>query len=228
MMDDLYLLLIAPTLLISLFAQFKLKSTFNKYTKVNASRRITGKETAELLLCAGDVRDVRVISVKGYLTDHYAPSSKHIGLSEAVHNQTSIAAIGVAAHEVGHAVQYAKSWAPIKIRNPLWRISNFGSSLGPVFATLGIILSFPILIDVGILFFSAAVLFSVLTLPVEFNASRRALALLRENNILTDAKEIKACKKVLSAAAFTYVASTLTAIASLLRLVLLSRRHKRR
>jgi hypothetical protein len=223
--DEYYLLLVVPTLLLSLWAQFKVKSTFAKYSKVPSSRRITGQAAAALLLNVYKIDNVKVEGVRGSLSDHYSPADKKLRLSEPVYGSTSIAAIGVAAHEAGHAIQHAVRWAPLALRSTLVPVANIGSSMGPWIAIAGLALSFPILINIGILLFSGAVLFYLITLPVEFNASNRALTLLRDNNVLTE-KELKGAKAVLTAAALTYVASALTAIASLLRLVLLSRRRR--
>jgi len=231
--DEYYILLVLPTLLLSLWAQFKVKSTFNTYSKVSCSRKITGVDTAALLLRSSNISDVKLEAVGGSLTDHYSPTDKKLRLSEPVYNSTSIAAVGVAAHEAGHAIQHATRWSPLVMRSTLVPVANIGSRLGPWLAIAGIFLSnseaygsySQILFNIGILLFSGAVLFYVITLPVEFNASSRALALLRSNNVLTE-KELNGAKKVLTAAALTYVASALTAIASLLRLILLSRRRR--
>jgi len=224
-MDLYYLILVVPTLLLSLVAQFMVKSTFAKYSKVQCSQGITGMAAAALLMKVNNINDVKVEAVSGSLTDHYDPSSKKLRLSEPVYGSASIAAVGVAAHETGHAIQHAVKWGPLVLRSTLVPAANIGSSMGPILAAAGLALSFPILINVGIILFSGAVLFYVVTLPVEFNASNRAIAILRSNNVLT-AEELKGVKKVLSAAAMTYVASALTAIANLLRLVLLSKRRR--
>ena len=224
-MDLYYLILVVPTLLLSMWAQFKVKSTFDKYSKVQCSNRITGLDAAALLMKTNNINDVQVEAVKGSLTDHYDPSAKKLRLSEPVYGSTSIAAVGVAAHETGHAIQHAVKWGPLVMRSTLVPVANIGSSIGPWLAIAGLALSFPFLINIGIILFSGAVLFYLITLPVEFNASNRAIAILHSNNVLT-AEELKGVKKVLSAAALTYVASALTAIANLLRLFLLSRRRR--
>jgi len=223
--DVYYLILVVPTLILSMWAQFKVKSTFAKYSKIPCSRRITGVDAAAVLMRSNNINDVKVEAVGGSLTDHYDPSAKKLRLSEPVYGSNSIAAVGVAAHEAGHAIQHAVHWGPLVMRSTLVPVANIGSSLGPWIAIAGIFLSFPILINVGILLFSGAVLFYVVTLPVEFNASSRAITILRANNVLSE-EELKGVKKVLTAAALTYVASALTAIASLLRLVLMSRRRR--
>jgi len=231
--DEYYLILVVPTLILSVWAQFMVKSTFNKYSKVQSSRRITGVDAAALLLKSNNISDVQVEAVGGTLTDHYSPSDKKLRLSNPVYGETSIAAIGVAAHEAGHAIQHATRWGPLVLRSTLVPIANIGSRLGPWIAIAGLAISSQeaylgfasILFTVGILLFSGAVLFYLITLPVEFNASNRAIAILRANNVL-DESELNGVKKVLNAAAMTYVASALTAIASLLRLILLSRRRR--
>jgi Zn-dependent membrane protease YugP len=200
------------------------KSTFAKYSKVQCSRKITGLATASYLLKVNNINNVKVEAVKGSLTDHYDPSAKKLRLSEPVYGNTSIAAIGVAAHETGHAIQHAVRWSPLVMRSTLVPVANIGSSAGPWLAVAGIALSYPILINIGIILFSGAVLFYVITLPVEFNASNRAIKILRSNNVLNE-QELKGVKKVLSAAALTYVASALTAMMNLLRLILISRRR---
>jgi len=224
--DIYYLVLVVPAFLLSLWAQFMVKSTFNKYSKVFCSRKITGMEAASLLMKTNNIYDVKVEAVQGHLTDHYDPNAKTLRLSEPVYASASIAAVGVAAHEAGHAIQHATGWGPLALRKTLVPAANVGSRLGPLIAVAGLMFSFPPLTNIGIILFSAAVLFYVVTLPVEFDASGRAIAILRANNVLGE-EELKGVKKVLTAAALTYVASALTAIASLLRLILLSRSRRR-
>jgi len=203
-------------------AQVSVKSTFNKYSKIKCSNNITGRDAAALLLRENGVNDVVIEAGQGSLTDHYNPGTKKIRLSEPVYGSQSIAAVGVAAHETGHAIQHAKAYGPLGLRSGLVPVANVGSSAGPWLAIIGLVSELPILLNIGIILFSVSVLFYVITLPVEFNASQRALKLLKEKNVL-NAKELTGVKKVLTAAAMTYVASALTAIMSLLRLVLLSR-----
>lgn len=222
--DQYYLVLVVPTLLLAIFAQIKVKSTFSKYSSVASRRHITGAEAARLLMRTNNINDVGIEQVRGSLTDHYDPASKTLRLSEPVYGSTSIAAIGVAAHEAGHAVQHATSYGPLALRSYLVPVANIGSAAGPYLAVAGLFMNVPFLFDLGILLFGGAVLFYLITLPVEFNASSRAIAILRSNAVLSD-EELSGVKKVLSAAAMTYVASALTAVASLLRLVLLSRRR---
>jgi uncharacterized protein len=221
-----YLILVVPTILLSMWAQIMVKSTFAKYSKIQCSRRITGVDAAAILLKSNNINNVSIEAVRGSLTDHYDPSAKKLRLSEPVYGVPSIAAVGVAAHETGHAIQHAIHWSPLFLRSTLVPVANIGSSIGPWLAIAGLALSFPILINIGILLFGGAVLFYVITLPVEFNASNRAIKILRANKVLTE-QELKGVKKVLTAAAMTYVASALTAIMSLLRLILLSRSRRR-
>jgi len=224
--DFYYLVLVVPTLILSMIAQFLVKSTFSKYSKIRCSKNLTGQEAAQLLMRSNSINDVAIEPVSGSLTDHYDPGAKKLRLSEPVYAQPSIAAVGVAAHETGHAIQHAKHYGPLVLRSTLVPVANIGSSLGPWLAIAGIALSFPILLNLGILLFGGAVLFYVITLPVEFNASARALAQLRSSNLLTQ-EELSGVRKVLTAAAMTYVASALSAIMNLLRLVLLSRNRRR-
>ena len=226
MIDQYYLLLVLPALLISLFAQFKVKSTFTKYSQEINSKGLSGAAAASLLLRANDITDVRIEPVAGELTDNYNPTSKVLHLSEPVLSKTTIAAVGVAAHETGHAIQHAKGYGPLALRSMLVPVANIGSSFGPTMAIAGLLFGFGLLIDLGIILYACAVLFYVVTLPVEFNASSRALVILRETNSMTE-EELKKVKKVLSAAAMTYVASALTAIVSLLRLILISKNRRR-
>ena len=223
--DSYYLILVVPALIISLIAQIKVKSTFSRYSKEATRRRLSGAQAAELLLRANDISDVRVEPVAGSLTDHYDPSRKILRLSESVYAKTSIAAVGVAAHETGHAIQHAKGYVPLWLRSTLVPAANIGSSLGPTIAILGIVFSWSWLIDIGIILFACAVAFYLITLPVEFNASRRAVRILRSSGAMEE-DELKKTKRVLTAAAMTYVASALTAIASFLRLVLISRNRR--
>lgn len=220
--DPYFLILVVPTLLLSLWAQFKVKSTFSKYSQVQSERHITGAQAAQSLLSANGITDVRVESVAGSLTDHYDPSSKTLRLSEPVYSKSTISAIGVAAHETGHAIQHAKGYGPLHLRSALVPVANIGSGAGPILAILGIFFSWGWLINIGIILFGAAVLFYLITLPVEFNASSRAIAILRTNGTLNET-ELSGVKSVLAAAAMTYVASAVTAIASFLRLILISR-----
>ena len=225
--DPYYLLLILPAFIISLIAQFKVKSTFAKYSKMNSARHLTGAQAAESVLRAHGVYNVSIERVGGNLTDHFDPKANVIRLSDSVYGSTSVAAIGVAAHEAGHAVQYAEKYAPITIRNKLVPIVNFGSSVSWFALLLGIILSFDWLVFVGIGLFSFATLFQLITLPVELNASNRAMNTIRGQMLLADEDETKGARKVLTAAAMTYVAAVVMSIAQLLRLLALFGRRRR-
>ena len=226
MFDYYYLVLVVPTLILSFVAQILVKSTFSKYSRIRCSRNVTGREAAALLMQKNGIRDVTIEGVRGSLTDHYDPGAKRLRLSEPVYDQPSIAAVGVAAHETGHAIQHATHYGPLALRSGLVPIANLGSSFGPWLAIAGLFFSLPLLVNIGILLFGGAVVFYVITLPVEFNASARALRLLKSENVL-NASELDGVRKVLTAAALTYVASALTALMSFLRLILLSRSRRR-
>ncbi len=218
--DPTYFLILIGVVL-SLIASARVKSTYAKYQKVQSRSNMTGAMTAERLLRANGINDVRIEHVSGNLTDHYDPRSKVLRLSDSVYGSTSVAAVSVAAHEVGHCIQHAKGYVPLKIRSVLVPVANFGSSISWFLILAGIIFGgFSWLIDLGIIFFSAAVLFQIVTLPVEFNASNRALAALSDTGILYQ-EEIGKGRKVLRAAALTYVAAAAASILQLLRLVLL-------
>jgi Zn-dependent membrane protease YugP len=223
--DYYYLVLVVPALVLSLVAQIMVKSAFARYSRVQSSRRITGQDAAAFLLKVNRIGDVRIEAAAGALTDHYDPGAKVLRLSQSVYGQASIAAIGVAAHETGHAIQHARSYGPLVLRSALVPVANIGSSFGPWLAVAGLFFSLPILINIGIILFGGAVVFYLITLPVEFDASARALKILRDNNVLTG-EELAGVKKVLTAAALTYVAAALTALMSFLRLILLSRRRR--
>lgn len=222
--DSLYILLVLPAILISLWAQIKVKSTFSKFSKSSAP--LSGAEAAQKVLEANGVYGVKIEPAKGSLTDHYDPRTNTIRLSETVHSVQSIAAVGVAAHEAGHAVQYAKGYSPIKIRAAILPVCNIGSQLAFPLVLIGFLFSFGFLVNLGIIFFSLALLFQLITLPVEFNASKRAITTIKNNQILYSENDCKSAKKVLSAAALTYVAAVLVSLAQLLRLIALSNRRR--
>ena len=224
-MDYWYLIFVVPPMLLALWASFNVKSTFNKYSKVTNRYGLTGAEAARKILDKNGLYNVRIELVGGNLSDHFDPKKNVIRLSESVHDSTSVAAVGVAAHEAGHAVQYAEDYTPMKIRGSLVGPANFGSSAGLILAILGIALSFTMLAYIGIGLFCAVVAFQLVTLPVEFNASRRAVAAL-EQGYLSD-EELRGTKKVLRAAALTYVAALLSAIGNLLRLIMLVNGRRR-
>ena len=218
--DPTYILIIIAAI-ISLIAQWRVNSSFSKYSRVASMSGMTGAQAARMILQSNGINDVSVQRISGKLTDHYNPSTKVLNLSESVYGSTSVAAIGVAAHECGHAIQHARGYFPLSLRTALVPVANIGSQLSWVFIIVGAILSFnQTLITIGIIMFSAAVLFQLVTLPVEFNASARALEQLESNGILYR-DEVSQTRKVLSAAALTYVAAAATAILQLLRLIIL-------
>lgn len=230
--DMTYVILVLPCLILSLWASGNVNSTFKRYSRQFSARRITGAEAAQRVLSANGVRGVRIDRVSGSLTDHYDPRTNVIRLSNDVYGSTSTAAIGVACHEAGHAVQYAEGYAPIKLRAAIIPVTNFGSRLAMPLILLGLLFSFAgnlsyTLVDLGIACFGLSLVFQLVTLPVEFNASRRALAAIEEGGILT-AEEQQGAKKTLRAAALTYVAATATALAQLLRLIVLFGGRNRR
>ncbi len=206
--------------ILSLIASSRVNSTFKKYSKMHTGRNITGAQAARSILDANGLHHVRVERVSGNLTDHFDPKANVIRLSDSVHDSVSVAAVGVAAHEAGHAVQHATAYKPILVRNSIVPVANIGSMAGPYLVILGLLMSYGPLAYAGIIFFSLAVLFQLVTLPVEFNASSRAIATL-ENDGYLESVEVPAVKKVLSAAAMTYVAAAAVSIAQLLRLIML-------
>lgn len=223
--DPTYFLLIIGALL-SLAASTRLRSTFAIYRKVRSASGLTGADAARRILRAAGITDVQVVPIRGNLTDHYDPRTKQVGLSEDVYDRTSLAAVGVAAHECGHAIQHATNYAPLNLRTAIVPLANIGSNLSWPLFLAGLIFSVEPLINVGILLFSLAVLFQVVTLPVEYNASSRALKMLESTGILGP-EENKGAKKVLSAAALTYVAAVAASILQLLRLIILSGGRRR-
>lgn len=215
-----------PALIFAMWAQYNVKSTFAKYSKVPSDRGMTGYQAARLILDANGLSHVRIEQVAGDLTDHYDPKANVIRLSQTVHSVQTAAAVGVAAHEAGHAVQYATNYAPIRLRSAIIPVTNLGSTLSWPLVLLGILLSARPLAMLGVILFSLSVVFQLLTLPVEFNASRRAVAALETSGMSADS--VGAAKKVLTAAALTYVAALATAIANLLRLISIVNRNNRR
>ncbi|MCY6959471.1 zinc metallopeptidase [Clostridium brassicae] len=222
--DSTFIILI-PAMLISLWAQMKVKSAFYKYSKVRSINGYTGAQVARMILDAEGLYDVPVQHIGGNLTDHYDPRARVMRLSEDVYGSTSIAAIGVAAHETGHAIQHQKEYAPLQIRGAIVPLVNFSSNASWVIFFLGFILGIPSLVNIGVYLFSAVVIFQLITLPVEFDASNRALKILSQRGILYG-DEIKGAKSVLTAAAMTYVAAALMAISQLIRLLALSSRDE--
>ncbi len=221
--DYTYFLFMAPALLISIAAQIGVHTTFRKYSHVTNRRFLTGEGAAQRVLQYGRVMDVSIQRVGGSLTDFFNPHNKTIALSDSVFGLATVSAVGVAAHEAGHAIQHAQGYLPIKIRNALVPVVNLTSNLAMPLVVLGLLLpvKYDFVVFIGMAFYGFAVLFSLVTLPVEFNASRRAICALRDTGAL-DPDELKGAKRVLQAAAMTYVASTLTALLSFFRLVLIA------
>ena len=230
--DMTYLVLVLPCILLSLWASANVKSTFNKYSSQYSQRKLTGAEAAQRVLISNGVCGVRIERVSGELTDHYDPRTNVIRLSDSVYSSTSTAAIGVACHEAGHAVQYAENYAPIKLRAAIIPLTNFGSKIAMPLILLGILLSAfggfsDTLVTLGIAAFGLSLVFQLITLPVEFNASRRAMQTIETANLLTE-EEQRGAKKTLKAAAMTYVAATAVALAQLLRLIAIFGGRRRR
>lgn len=223
--DMTYIILVLPAVIFSLWASSRVNSTFKKYSKQYNSKGITGAQAARSVLDRNGLRNVAIERISGSLTDHYDPKANVIRLSDSVYDSTSTAAIGVACHEAGHAVQHAENYAPVKIRTAIVPITNIGSKLSMPLILLGIVLSsfgsiFIQIAYLGIICFCACVFFQLVTLPTEFNASSRAMAAIEESHLLNDTEQ-KSAKKVLSAAAMTYVAALAVSVMQLLRLVLL-------
>ncbi|MDY0256958.1 MAG: zinc metallopeptidase [Gudongella oleilytica] len=216
-------MLVLPALFFSMYAQMKIKSTFSKYLQVPSQTGLTGSQVARFILDKNGLYNVRVETVAGSLTDHYDPRTEVVRLSQNVYGGSSIAAVSVAAHEVGHAIQHANSYFPLSLRSALAPVASFGSRLVWVFIFIGMIIS-PFFIDIGIALFLGVVLFQIVTLPVEFNASKRALEQLEAGII--DEESARGSKKVLNAAALTYVAATIVALAELLRLLAIFNRKR--
>ncbi len=220
--DPLYFILIGPALILSIVAQGYVKSTFSKYSKVMSEKGYTGAEVARYLLDANGISGVGVTMVQGRLSDHYDPVKKVLRLSKEVYENRSLAAIGVAAHEAGHAIQHATDYVPLKLRHGLFPAANIGSRLAFPLIIAGLFFKAFALTKIGIIFFAAAVAFQIVTLPVEFNASKRALAMITEYGIVS-VKESDGARAVLNSAALTYVAATAVAVMQLLYFVLLAR-----
>lgn len=218
--DMYYLVLVLPCIILAFWAQSSVNSTFNRYAEVRNLRGITGAQAAEAVLRQNGVSGVRIEHVAGRLTDHYDPRTNVIRLSSAVYGSDSVASVGVAAHEAGHAVQYATGYAPIKLRAAIIPVTQFGSHAALPLLLLGLIFNYGILIDIGIWAFALSTVFQLVTLPVEVNASNRALAAIEQTGLLT-ADEYPMAQKTLRAAAMTYVAALAVSLAQLLRLVLL-------
>ena len=218
--DIYYLILIVPALLFGLWAQSQVNTNFQKYSKIGTMRGMTGAQAAEYILQQNGIYDVEVRHISGHLTDNFNPKNKTINLSDSVYNSTSIAAIGVAAHEAGHAVQHAVNYKPIRIREMIIPVTQIGSWLYLPIIFVGFLFSSQYLVNLGIILFSTLAIFQLVTLPVEFNASDRAITTLSQSGILYG-EEIDGAKKVLKAAALTYVAALVSSLAQLLRLIIL-------
>lgn len=218
--DYTYLIFVVPALLLAMWAQMMVQTTFKKYSKVISARRMTGAEAARRILDANGLHNVQILRVAGELTDHFDPKTNTVNLSQSVYDNPSVAAIGVAAHESGHAVQHAVGYAPMKLRAAIIPMTNIGSKLAVPLVMIGLVFAYYPLAYIGCIFYATIALFQLVTLPVEFNASNRALAALEGSGIL-GTEELRGSKKVLSAAAMTYVAALFTALAQLLRLLVI-------
>lgn len=226
-MDFRFLYILLPAILLGLYAQFKVKSTYSKYSKVNNSRGWTAAQVARKILDDNGLYNVQIVHIRGSLTDNFNPKTMTVSLSDTIYSSSSVAAIGVAAHECGHAVQHAEQYLPIKIRSALVPVTNFGSSIGFIVLAAGLIFSNYSIAMFGVLLYSLMAVFQLVTLPVEYNASSRALKTLEQSLILDD-EEVGMAKKVLSAAALTYVAALVSTLATILRLLLIVNSSTRR
>ena len=221
--DPLFLVLVLPTMIFAMWAQHRVSSSFKQYSQIRTLRGLTGAQAANEVLRQAGVYGVQVERVDGHLTDHFDPRDNVIRLSDSVYDASTIAAVGVAAHEAGHAIQHAHGYVPMKVRAAIIPITSIGSKLAMPLVLIGFIMGMTGLINIGILLFGAVVVFQLVTLPVEFNASRRAVAVLDNSAILTS-DELKGSKRVLTAAALTYVGALAVSLAQLIRLILLRRR----
>ena len=213
--DPLYWIMMAPVLILSLFASWRVKSAFKKYSKIGSQSRMTGAQVAEAILSRNGLSHVGVSEARGFLSDHYDPSKKVVKLSPNVYNSNSVAAVGVAAHETGHAVQHAKAYGPLTLRNMMVPVASFGSNFAWIIIIAGFFMNMLGLVKIGIVLFSAVVVFQLITLPVEFNASSRAKLMLQEYGLVSQS-DVRGVNKVLNAAAMTYVAAAASAIMTLL------------
>ncbi|MBQ2725965.1 MAG: zinc metallopeptidase [Clostridia bacterium] len=223
--DWTYLVYVLPALIFSLWASYNVKSTFAKYTRVASDRGMTGYDAARLILDANGLSHVQIGRIAGDMTDHFDPKDNIIRLSDTVYDVRSAAAVGVAAHEAGHAVQYAVGYSPMKLRASIIPLTNLGATISWPLVLLGVMLSFETLATIGVFLFGAVVVFQLVTLPVEFNASRRAVEALQSSGM--SAEGLDAAKKVLTAAAMTYVAALATALGNFLRLLSIANRSRR-
>ena len=223
--DYYYLILVVPALIIAGVAQINVKKTYNNMARVANKKRLTGAQAAAMVLSHYGINNVRIEVGQGKLSDHYDPRNNVIRLSPEVFSGTSIAAVGIACHEAGHAAQHAQNYIPIKVRNAILPVANIGSTFGFYLAIFGYFLGYGLLINIGIILFASVTVFQLVTLPIEFNASRRAISVISEKGMLYE-DEVPMAKKVLSAAAMTYVASLLVSVMSLLRLILRTRNRR--
>lgn len=221
---DRTMLLLLPAIIIAFWAQSKVSSTYKKYRTVRTMNGYTGENVARMILDSAGLYDVPVVETRGELTDHYDPRSRVVRLSTDIFHGSSIAAAGIAAHEVGHAIQHQEQYKPLVLRTSMATAVNFSSQASIFIFMIGLLFSIPVLINIGIIFFTVAVFYQIITLPVEFNASRRALKILEGRNILYG-NEVNGAKNVLSAAAMTYVAAALMSISQLIRLIAISNRN---
>ena len=223
--DYYYLILVVPALIIAGIAQINVKKTYNNMARIANKKRLSGAQAAAMVLSHYGINNVRVELGHGKLSDHYDPRNNVIRLSPEVFSGTSIASVGIACHEAGHAAQHAQNYVPIKVRNAILPVANIGSTVGFYLAIFGYFLGYGLLINIGIILFASVTVFQLVTLPIEFNASRRAISVIDEKGLLYE-DEIPLAKKVLSAAAMTYVASLLVSVMSLLRLILRTRNRR--
>lgn len=221
---DRTMILLLPAIIIAFWAQSKVSSAYRKYRTVRTMNGYTGENVARMMLDAAGLYDIPVVEVRGELTDHYDPRSRVVRLSSDIYHGSSIASAGIAAHEVGHAIQHKEAYKPLVLRTSIASAVNFSSQASIILFMIGLLLSIPALTSIGIIFFTVAVIYQVITLPVEFNALKRALNILESRNILYG-NEVSGAKKVLSAAAMTYVSAALMSISQLIRLIAISNRN---
>ena len=221
---DRTMILLLPAIIIAFWAQSKVSGTYKKYRTIRTMNGYTGENVARMMLDAAGLYDVPVVEIRGELTDHYDPRSRVVRLSSDIYHGTSIASAGIAAHEVGHAIQHKEAYKPLVLRTSIASAVNFSSQASIIIFMIGLLFSIPLLTNIGIIFFTVAVIYQIITLPVEFNASKRALNILESRNILYG-NEVSGAKSVLSAAAMTYVAAALMSISQLIRLIAISNRN---
>jgi len=218
------MIILIPAIILTLYAQYKVQNAYLKYSKISAKNGLSGREVAEELLMKSNLENIKIEPIEGHLSDHYDPRQKKLGLSKDIYYSRSVAAQGIVAHEIGHAIQDSTGYFPLVLRTNLVPVANIGSHMAVPLFLLGFLFSIPSLMDMGIIVFSLAVLFQTITLPVEFDASKRAVELLIKENIISQT-EINSVKKVLNAAALTYVAAAAVAVLQLLRLIILRDRR---